>query len=207
MQVVKPSIIHLSAVIIGVPAAPTLADAVFEIWIEAPEQVLAGDRFTIGIWGEVSGSVLGEGDGAVQNILADVVATGLNASFSTASMPFLGGIQDGTPTENALRDVVGTNDPVIWNLFTTSNPLLLFTTEVTTETGAYGDLTLSIEPPAQWGGIVMTWWVDNNDLTSISDTDPGSTRNITSATFNVIPSPGTGSLLALAAFGASRRQR
>ncbi len=203
----KQSTIHLSVIVVGVSATPILADAVFNIWIEAPEQVLAGDRFTIGIWGEVSGSVLGEGDGAVQNILADVVATGLNASFSTASMPFLGGIQDGTPAENALRDVVGTNHPAIWNLFTTSNPLLLFTTEVTTETGAYGDLTLTIEPPAPWGGIVMTWWVDYNDLTSISDTDPGSTRLITPATVNVIPSPGAGPLLALAVFGASRRRR
>ncbi len=196
----------LSVLFVSV-SATAQAEAVFNVWIDAPSVVQAGETFSVSFWGEVSGSVLTEGDGAMRTVQADVFATGVDANISTAVFPHMVGFVAGEPEPNALRNVLGLNDyylfsPNFWVL----NPVELFSVEVTTSVQATGELELTAAP-ASWQDNLLTWWVDWRDAEFVSDTDPGSSRIITPATVRVVPSSGGVAVLAVAGLAAVRRRR
>lgn len=181
------------------------ADAVFNIWVDAPAEVMAGETFTASVWAEVSGSILDSSDGGFQGLSADLLASGIHVQFSTASFPFMNTPFDfGTPDFNALRSIVAGNFPYFLG-FAGHNPLRLFDVEVTTDQDAFGPLELTVLPAGS--SSLLSWWLDHGDLTYILDTDPGSSRIITPATVNVIPAPASLGLLVLAGVGAARRRR
>jgi len=188
-------------------AAP--ADAVFNIWFDAPEEVQAGEMFTMTVWGEVSGSVLDEGEGAFRGIAADLLASGVNVEFSAARFLLEGEGTGGTPEPNALRMIIGFNHPEMSFHFTDGNPLRLFVVDVFTNADDRGTLELVVAPPegVPSSDAMLWWWVDYPSRLSIADDDPGSTRIVTPAIVNVIPVPASVALLALAGVGAARRRR
>lgn len=182
------------------------ADAVFNIWVDAPDEVQAGSTFTASVWAEVSGSVLDESDGGFQGFAADLLASGLDAEFSTATIPFMNiPMSFGTPEPNALRDVRAVNYPQGIH-FPDQNPLLLFNVEVTTAPSARGSLELTVAQ-VQGESAMLGWWVDYWEPVILLDTDLGSSRIITPATVNVIPAPASLGLLAVVGVGAVRRRR
>lgn len=186
------------------PAAS--ADAVFNIWVEAPAQVRAGETFTASVWAEVSGSILEKSDGGFYDFVMDLLAFGVDTEFSAATIPSMNlPLSLGIPEPNALRRVGAGNLPHLFD-FAEQNPLLLFYTEVTTAQDSSGSLELTVAP-AENLPAMLSWWVDYGDLSIILDTDPGSTRIITPAIVNVIPTPASLGLLALACVGAVRRRR
>lgn len=193
-----------SLVATTVLASAASADAVFNIWVDAPSEVLAGETFTVGVWAEVSGSILDTSDGGFHEFLMDLLAIGVEAEFSTATIPFINLPADfGTPGLNALRSVAAGNYPYAFN-FADENPLLLFTTEVTTAPDVRGSMEMTVSPVDGAPGM-LSWWVDYGILADILDTDPGSSRIITPATVNVIPAPATLGLLALGLLARRRR--
>ncbi len=196
--------IGLGLTLVATTASSSRADALFNIWVEAPEQVNAGGSFTASVWTEVSGSVLNEGDGAIAHVSTDILSSGLNVDFSPATFPTMGRVSAGTPGANALRWVEGVN--LLFSDGFESNPYHLFDVQVTTSKASYG--TLEISPEARDGeDFLLAWWVDWSQGTSILDTDPGSSRIITPATVRVVPSSGGVAVLSLAGLAAARRRR
>ena len=192
----------------AIVATAASADAVFHIWIEAPAEVQAGSTFALSVWGEVSGSILNESDGGMHFVSADLLASGVDAEFSSASAPFMNLVWDaGKPEPNALRGVLISNEPHLLT-FDDRNPLRLFDVEVTTDASAHGPLELTVAPAlgASFTNI-LSWWLDHGESTGVRDDDPGSTRIITPATVQVIPAPASLGLLALAGVAAMRRRR
>lgn len=92
------------------------------------------------------------------------------------------------------------------HFFTTENPLLLFTAEVTPNRNARGPLELTVAP-VDGLSAMLGRWVDDWAPTEIYDKDPGSTRIVTPAIVNVIPTPALLTLLAMADISAARRTR
>ncbi len=188
-------------------ATTAAADAVFNIWIEAPKQVEAGESFNVSVWAEVSGSVLIEGEGAMHSFWTDMIATGIGAEFSPADVQFFCARLSGTPEIGALSGVGGSQNYYSPGCqFWTSNPQLLFETVVTPIVGTSGLMELSVQPVAGQDSMI-DWWVDYMDSISVADTDPGSSRNITPATVRVVPSSGGVTVFAVAGLGIVRRRR
>lgn len=201
MSQVKILILAAGAALVSAEAR---GDVVFHAWVEAPASVERGSTFTVSVWLEIQGSVLLEGEGAVYGHTVDVLASGIGASFAPASL-HTPGTSLGTPEPNALRGVVGFNHPAI-SPFSVANPLELFTTEVTLEPGATGTLELDLAQTQGWD-FMFSWWVDYHLGTYVFDTDIGSTRMVTPAVVQVIPSPASVGMVGLAALGLARRRR
>ena len=196
---------HLCGFVVAAVATAASGDAAFNIWVEAPAQVQAGSVFTASVWGEVSGSILEESDGGMHILTTDVLGTGVEALFSTATFPFMNTPWDyGTPEAGALRGIAAVNFASL-PTFDPRNPLRLFDVEITTSSDAHGLLELTLEPSAN-GTTILSWWREHG-VSFVLDTDPGSSRIITPAIVNVIPAPASLGLLALAGVGAVRRRR
>lgn len=194
------------AISLALPMASASDDTVFHTWIEAPAQVLAGETFTISVWTSLSGSLLDQGDVAFAGFGIDLHATGNGvAQFSPAHIPNLVTASIGIPVKNGRLDVRGFQF-FFGGLVVLDNPILLFTTEVVTVDGYFGELIIT--PHARHGSEFLTsWYRDIPDSVAIADDDPDSTRIIIPATIRVIPSPGVLAMLGLTALAASHRRR
>ena len=197
--------IYSCVLLIWMLSTAALADAVFNLWIDAPAEVQAGSTFTFSVWGQVSGSVLNEGDGAMSALSMDLLAEGVSATFSEARRVEMGLLDLGTPSSNMLEGILGINHPSFFPFWTT-NPSRLIEIDLTLAPGSIGTIELIPAPNAE-REYLLAWWADYNDLVFVSDADPGSSRVITPATVNVIPAPGAAALLALAGLGTERRRR
>ncbi len=197
--------VHVALLSISLLALPASADAVFQIWIEAPAEVQAGSTFTASVWAEASGSILNEGNGAFNGFRANIMASGVSGMFSTARIPVMATLSHGTPGNNSLLDVIGWNHPALGWVHQ-DNPMLLFEVDITAENGVLGEMTLNVSPTQ--GFDLVTWWVNyETSLDWIGDADPGSTRIITPATIRVIPAPASAIMLAFGSFAFSHRRR
>ena len=185
------------------PVPAGFGDIVFQAWVDAPEVAVAGSVFTVSVWIEATGSAIDNDVNAMASFTIDVVASGLRADLSEATM-LVPGFSDGTPAANALREVSGFNHPAI-SPFSVANPLELFTTEVTLEPNATGVLELGLAQTDGWD-FMFSWWVDYHLGTHIFDSDPGSTRIVTPATVHVIPAPASIAVLGMGALAARRRR-
>lgn len=186
------------------PLPASFGDIVFHAWVEAPEAVEAGSTFTASVWMEATGSSLDNDVNALASLTLDVVASGLSASFSEATL-FIPGFSAGTQTDNALLEVSGFNHPSI-SPFTTQNPIRVFETSVTVAPNFTGSLEITLAQSDGWD-FMMAWWIDYTAAMSAFDTDPGSSRVVTPALVRVIPPPASAAVLALAGLGAARRRR
>lgn len=191
---ISPRLLVVSPVLLF--AKLCFADAVFHLWFDAPQVVVPGSTFTLTAWAEVTGSILAESDGGFNSFGLDVVGTNLPVTFSPAQMPYFAALNPGTPEPNALREVIGLNLPEVGPFYTT-NPIILFTTEVALTSPSIGVLQLD---PVQiaWGDFILAWWLNHDAGTYVTDTDPGSTRIVTPAVVRVIPAPAPLGALAIA---------
>lgn len=134
-----------------------------------------------------------------------MLASGPAVQFGRAEFPCLRSVSGGVSEPNALRGVLGLNEPTL-PPFCTDNPLLLFEVEVTLQTEGTGDLELRIAPAQPWD-FMLSWWVDTLDRTYIFDTDPGSSLIVTPAIVRVIPAPSGAVILMLGGLARARRRR
>lgn len=67
--------------LLALPVSCVRADAVFDIWVEAPSEVQAGETFTAPVWAEVSGSILDDSDGRFSDSRLTYLPLGLRPSF------------------------------------------------------------------------------------------------------------------------------
>lgn len=184
----------------------------FDIWVEAPASVQAGDIVDVRVWAQVSGPMLDVGLNAMAGFRMDLPVNTSGNLVSAVENPRFGhpyfrswyaevsaaGILD-----------IGAFQLDIWDTpIWLNNPILLFSTRLHTIEGAAGWIELVPERHDPVPSIIA-WWVDIDDYARpvVDDTDPNAELNITGATIRVIPAPSTLGVLVLASLGVARRRR
>ncbi len=203
----------LACVIVAV-AASTAAAQDFQIWLNAPNSVMAGDTYTIEVWGGVSGGSWVTGTSAIAGFGVDVLNLGgadlIGLLGPTVIAPWAAGFGSNGIIVGA--DVVETSGGQLANLFgflnpniNMSNPIMLFSIDVTTQVGTTGWITYAPGNPNPNGGL--SYYVISTDGASvIAPNDPGTTLTFAGIETLVIPAPATLVLLALGGLCASRRR-
>jgi hypothetical protein len=182
----------------------------FEIALVAPMTVGMGETYTVEAWGSVTGDPWVDGTSAMAGFGFDVIGSGNAASISTATFPLwsrgfsVEGTVDGISVHGVsggqLANLFGTLNP---NL-SLSNPILLFTVEVTAAE-MRGVITYTPENLNINGGL--SFYPDSTDGVSIiAPNDPGTTLTLAGVTTRVVPAPATLGLIGLTGLAAGRRR-
>lgn len=195
-------------------AASTAAAQDFHIWLNAPNSVLAGDTYTIEVWGSVAGGSWVQGTSAIAGFGIDILnvegAGIISALGPTVISPWAAGF--GTNGTIVGADVIDTSGGQLANLFgflnpniNMSNPIMLFKFDVTTMFGTSGWITYTPGNPNPNGGL--SYYVISTDGASvIAPNDPGTTLTFAGIETFVVPTPATLALLALGGLFISRRR-
>lgn len=206
---IRMTIATLSALALASPAL----GQVFTIWAEAPEAVNPGETYTVEFWGSVEGDPWVDGESAIAGFGISAIATegsGLVVmNHGSVISDWAAGFgTDGTVVGPDLFDVSGGQ---IASFFgdgyypDTSNPILLFTFDVTVGNTA-GAVTYTPNNPNPNGGL--SFYPDGNDGASIiAPNDPGTTLLLEGATTRVIPAPATLGLVFIGLWCPGRRRR
>lgn len=184
----------------------------FDIWVEAPAVVEAGDIVDVRVWAQLSGPVLDIGLNAMAGFNMDLPVNASGNLVSEVENP-----RFGHPFFN--RGVGEVNTAGIFDILAfqldiwdapifLNNPILLYSTRLHMTLGQTGWIELVPERNDPTPSII-SWWVDIDDPSrpAVIDTDPNAELHIGGATIRVVPAPTCAALLALSAFGFVRRRR
>ncbi|RMH09887.1 MAG: hypothetical protein D6695_12380 [Planctomycetota bacterium] len=197
--------------IAGIAAAATASD--FEIYMVAPATANPGDTYTVEVWGSVSGGQWVDGVSAMAGFGIDAIATagasGVAANGGSVIADWAASF--GTDGTVVGADLIGTSGGQLANVFNLnpnidmSNPIMLFTFDVTVDAGFVGDITYTPANPNPNGGLAY-YPVSTEGASVIAPNDDGTTLTLTGATTSIIPAPASLALLGLGGLVARRRR-
>ncbi len=200
-------------VVAGLAAAASAQD--FEISVVAPVEVAPGATYTVELWGSVSGAPWVQGTSAMSGFGIDAVATAGAAGVGSITGSNIAGWASGFGTNGTIQgaNLVGTSGGQLANLFgflnpniNMSNPILLFSFDVTVANGFFGTITYSAANPNVNGGLSF-YPVSTDGASIIAPNNAGTTLTLLSASTRIIPAPASLALLGLGGMVAGRRRR
>ncbi|GAB4384691.1 MAG: hypothetical protein Kow0022_08020 [Phycisphaerales bacterium] len=200
------------AAVAGIAVAATAQD--FEIYMVAPATANPGDTYTVEVWGSISGGAWVDGTSAVAGFGIDAVAADGAAGVASIGNQVFEAWASGfaTPGTVSGADLVGSSGGQLANLFgflnpsiDMSNPIRLFTFDVTVADGFAGTITYTPANPNPNGGLSF-YPVSTDGASIIAPNDQGTTLTLTGASTTVVPAPASLALLGLGGLVARRRR-
>jgi hypothetical protein len=187
----------------------------FEIYTVAPTEVAPGATYTVEVWGSVSGGTWVQGTSAFAGFGIDMIATEGAAGVGNNSGSAIETWANGFGTDGTVNgaDLTGTSGGQLANLFgflnpgiNLSNPIKLFSFDVTVAAGFFGTITYTPGNPNPNGGL--SFYPNSQDGASvIAPNDSSTTLALTGASTRIIPAPASLALLGLGGMVAGRRRR
>ena len=178
-----------------------------EIYVIGPSSLWWGQTFTAQVWGAIGGEPYLPGTSAIAAFGIDILTAhggfGIESMTGPTIAPWAADF--GVEGELVGTDIIGTSGGQLPNLYgilnpniNMSDPILLFTFDVTIRRHWWGSMTFQPANPDPNGGLAF-YPISTEPLSIAAPNDPGTTLTFNDWTLNVLPTPA--SLMPLAWLG------